>query len=374
MNKLIDILNWSEEYLKKYSFSKPRLEAEKVLAHVLGYERIALYAYFDRPLENEEKDEVKRYLKEMTSKNLGFEKVLKNSTDKNISGSDIENHQNSNMELLEKSCEYLEKHGIANSRIETEYIFAHVLGCKRMMLKLNFSKKLSDDEKESIRKLLLDRVKKRKPLQYLLGYEEFFGYRFNVNESVLIPRPETELLVEQCINLLYGVKNPKILDIGVGSGAIAITLAKEMDESAVLGVDISDAALEVANGNMELNNAKNVKFIKSDVFSNVNYHEFDLIVSNPPYIPEHEYVGLMPEVRLHEPKLALTAEKEGYYFYEKISKEAPTYLKTGGYLAFEVGYNQAGKVRDIMEENGFENVVIVRDYEKIERMVIGRKK
>jgi release factor glutamine methyltransferase len=175
MNKLIDILNWSEEYLKKYSFSKPRLEAEKVLAHVLGYERIALYAYFDRPLENEEKDEVKRYLKEMTSKNLGFEKVLKNSTDKNISGSDIENHQNSNMELLEKSCEYLEKHGIANSRIETEYIFAHVLGCKRMMLKLNFSKKLSDDEKESIRKLLLDRVKKENLCSIFWDTRNFLG-------------------------------------------------------------------------------------------------------------------------------------------------------------------------------------------------------
>ena len=373
MDKLIDILNFSEEYLKKYSFSKPRFEAEKVLAHVLQYERIALYANFDRPVEDHEKKVVKRYLKEMAAKKLQFEEVLESC--KNI-GEEVSkvNHQKENMILLEKSSSYLEKHGILNARMETEYIFAHALGCKRMMLTLNFSRSLSEDEKAEIRSLILNRVKTRKPLQYLLGYEEFFGYRFKVNEAVLIPRPETELLVEQCINFLYKVEKPKILDIGSGSGAISITIAKELPESSVLGVDISDEALEVARENKDLNGAKNAKFIKSNVFSNVNYKEFDLIVSNPPYIPDYEYRELMPEVRLHEPKLALTAENDGYYFYEKISKEAPGYLKQGAYLAFEVGYNQAAKVKELMEENGFENVGILRDYEQIDRMVIGRKK
>ncbi len=375
MEKLINILKFSEEYLKKYSFSKSRLQAEKVVAHVLKLDRISLYAYFDRELSEDEKSEIKKFLKEMVRDRKDFEATLEKLENRNLQEvvSEKENHRKENLELLSQCINYIESSGIENGKMEAEYIFSHVLKTNRLTLSLNFTRKISEDEKNLIKKMIIKRVKEKKPLQYILGEEEFFGYKFKVDERVLIPRSETELLVEQCINLLYGVESPSILDIGVGSGAISVTLGMKIPGAKILGVDISDGALEVANINKDLNEAKNVKFIKSDVFENVKYKDFDLIVSNPPYIPEKEYLELMPEVKRHEPKLALTAKNDGYYFYELISKEALSHLKTGGYLAFEVGYNPAERVKDLMEENNFGNIMIVKDYHQIERIVIGKK-
>ncbi|WP_320047050.1 peptide chain release factor N(5)-glutamine methyltransferase [uncultured Ilyobacter sp.] len=376
MEKLINILKFSEEYLKKYSFSKPRLQAEKVVSYVLKLDRISLYAYFDRNLSEDEKIQVKNFLKEMARNRMDFEKVLEKLENKNPEEIMVEkeNHKKENLQLLKQSVEYIEKNGIENPKLEAEYIFSHVLKTNRLTLTLDFTRKISEEEKKLIKEMIIKRARDKKPLQYILGEEEFFGYKFKVDERVLIPRPETELLVEQCIVLMSDVKIPFILDIGVGSGAISVTLGKKIPASKVLGVDISDDALEVANQNKELNNAKNVKFIKSDVFQNVSYKAFDMIVSNPPYIPEKEYKILMHEVKKYEPKLALTAEDEGLYFYKLITKKASDYLKNGGVLAFEVGYNQAQKVKDMMEDNEFENIVIVKDYHQIERIVIGKKK
>ena len=168
-------------------------------------------------------------------------------------------------------------------------------------------------------------------------------------------------------------ENPKILDIGTGSGAISIALAKEIHGSEVLGLDISEDALKVAVENRELNNVENLKFLKSDVFQHVKEKNYDLIVSNPPYIPVEEYEELMPEVKEYEPKMALTDGGDGYYFYRKISEESIDYLKNGGYLAFEVGYNQGENVAKLMEKNGFQIVGRVADYGGIERVIIGRK-
>ena len=140
-----------------------------------------------------------------------------------------------------------------------------------------------------------------------------------------------------------------------------------------MACDLSEDALEVAKLNAEKLEATNIKFIKSDVFSEIKYKEFDLIVSNPPYIPQEEYENLQVEVKLHEPQMALTDTKDGYYFYKKISREAPNYLKSGGVLAFEVGYNQSEEIKLFMEKQGFKNVVVIKDYEGIDRMVIGVK-
>jgi len=375
MKKLIDILNFSEEYLKKYSFSKPKLEAQKVVSYVLKLDRISLYANFDRDLSEGEKTEVKIFLREMARKRKPFDEL--DSTlkkDEAVSVKEAEDHRKKNLEVLNKSIAYLKEKGVENSKFEAESIFAHVLKTGRMTLTLNFSREIQKEELEEIRKMLKERAVDKRPLAYILGDEEFYGYTFNVDERVLIPRSETELLVEQCIGLLFGIEEPVILDIGIGSGAISISLAKQIERSKVLGVDISDGAIEVANSNKKLNEAENVKFIKSDVFSGVKYSEFDLIVSNPPYIPSKEYVELMPEVKKHEPKTALTDNGDGYKFYTQISKESGAYLKSGGYLAFEVGHDQASKVKKLMEENDFENVVVVRDYHNIERIVIGKKK
>jgi len=368
MNKLIDILSWSEEYLKKYSFSKSRNIAQRVISHVLKIDKINLYAEYSRPLIEEEKIKIREHLKYIAKNKLSTEEI---STYLNEKEELPRDHKKENMELLHKSIVYLKKYGVIDAKLDAEYIFSKVLGVQRMMLTFNFDRELTDEEKKKIRELMVERGKKRRPLQHLLGTEEFFGYEFIVNENVLSPRPETELLVENCINLLKGRDELRILDLGTGSGAIAITLGKELPESKVLGVDLSPEALKVAKANKEKNSVKNVKFIESDMFTNVKYDKFDLIISNPPYIPESEYETLMPEVKVYEPKMALTAPNEGYYYYDLISREAPKYLKNSGILAFEVGYNQGETVKKYMENAGFKKVELVKDYENIERMVIG---
>ncbi|MEG0748392.1 MAG: peptide chain release factor N(5)-glutamine methyltransferase [Cetobacterium sp.] len=368
--KLLDILKFSEEYLKKYSFSKPRLESEKVIAFVLKLDRITLYAYFDMELTLEQKEKIKDYLKVMARKRVTFDELPKEELEKESE----KDFSSENRELLLKSMDYLKKNDVLDSKLDVEYIFAHVLNVKRAILSMNLKREITEKEREEIRTLLYKRAKEKKPLQYILGEWEFYGLPFKVDERVLIPRADTEILVEQCKFILKEIENPKVLDIGTGSGAISVTIAKEIPTSTVLGADISLEALEVAVENRKLNDVeKNLKFIKSDVFSNIKDIDFDMIISNPPYIPQEEYEELMPEVKLHEPKGALTDKGDGYYFYEKISKEAPSHLKEGGYLAFEVGYNQAQEVSKMMEKNNFDIVAIVRDYGGIERVVIGRK-
>lgn len=276
------------------------------------------------------------------------------------------------IDILNLSKEYLEKNGIDSPRLTAEYIICHVLEMDRMSLYLEFEKPLKNEEKIKIRELLIKRGKNKEPFQYIIGYEEFYGYKFKVDKNVLIPRPETELLVEAILEEIKNIENPKILDIGSGSGAIGITLALKRKDAVVLGVDISEEALKISNENKELNNANNIKFIKSDVFSEIKYKEFDLIVSNPPYITEKDYSELMLEVK-HEPKTALVAADDGYYFYKKISKEAPLYLKNKGILAFELGINQYEKVKEYMLENSFINIKIKKDYGNIERIILGEK-
>ncbi|MGL5567779.1 MAG: peptide chain release factor N(5)-glutamine methyltransferase [Cetobacterium sp.] len=368
--KLLDILKFSEEYLKKYSFSKPRLESEKIISHVLKLERITLYASFDTILTLEQKQKIKDYLKIMARNRCNFDDLPKD--EKNIV--EEKDYSVQNRELLQKSIEYLLKNDVADSKLDAEYIFAHVLKVKRTILSLNLKREITSAQKEEIKNLLHKRAKDKKPLQYLLGEWEFYGLPFKVDERVLIPRADTEILVEQCKFILSEIENPKVLDIGTGSGAISVTIAKEVPSSTVLGADISIDALEVAVQNRKLNDVeRNLKFIKSDVFSNVKEIDYDMIISNPPYIPKEEYESLMPEVKLHEPLGALTDNGNGYYFYKKISEESPKYLKDGGYLAFEVGYNQAQEVSEFMKKAGFDIIGIIKDYSGIDRVVIGRK-
>lgn len=374
--KLLEILNFSKEYLQKYSFSKPRLESEKLIASILKLDKINLYTYFDMELSLEQKELIKKYLREMARKRMTFDELIENNV---IGDIDLKNYKKENLELLEKSINYLEKNGVPNSKLDAEYIFSHVLNVSRTMLTLNFNREISQDDKEKIKEMLLARGKERKPLQYILGEWEFYGYPFKVDERVLIPRADTEILVEQCKFVATDIKTPKILDIGTGSGAIAITLGKELPNSHILGIDVSQDALEVAKENIALNNVENVKLLKSDIFSILKEEKyknvkFNIIVSNPPYIPLREYSTLMPEVLKYEPKNALTDDKNGFYFYETISKEANEHLKKGGYILFEVGYNQAQEVAEILKNNNFELISIVKDYGGIDRVVIGRLK
>lgn len=376
--RLLEIIEFSKEYLKKYSFSKPRFESEKVISYILGIKRIELYSNFEMELEAEEKDKIKIFLREMARKRKTFDEIKKekeNSSEK-ISEENIlskKSFKEENINLLSKSIQYLKKYNVENARLDAEYIFAYVLGVKRISLMLHFDDEINEENKNLIRQYIVRRGKYREPLQYIVKEWEFYGYPIKVSKGVLIPRQDTEILVEQCIKLMKEIENPKILDIGTGSGAISIALAKEISGSEVLGLDISDDALKIAVENRELNKVENLKFLKSDVFQHVKEKNYDLIVSNPPYIPVEEYNTLMPEVKEYEPKTALTDGGDGYYFYKKISKESMNYLKNGGYLAFEVGYNQGEEVSLLMKKNGFQIIGRFVDYGGFERVIIGRK-
>lgn len=218
------------------------------------------------------------------------------------------------------------------------------------------------------------RVKKRIPVQHIIGTAYFMGEDFIVNEHVLIPRDETELLVRSAIHIINANKFKKVLDIGTGTGCIACMIAK-LSSAQVIGVDISTEALQIA-----LDNASKLRlfnkaiFRKSDVFSNVKGDEkFDMIISNPPYIPIKERHRLQKEVAF-DPSLALfAADDKGVEFYERIAKDAPKFLNKGGYLMFELGVNQAKIVVEILKANHFEHIEIQKDFAGIERIISARK-
>ena len=219
----------------------------------------------------------------------------------------------------------------------------------------------------------------------MLNEQEFYGRKFYVDKGVLIPRQDTEVLVEKMIEILKNniLKNknleknlkfhPKILDIGVGSGIIGITAALEIKDSYVLGVDISEKALETAEKNKELLKVSNIKFLKSDLFENIEFNQFDMIVSNPPYISLNEAGIMSDDTLLHEPSEALFAENDGLYFYYEICQKALDYLADLGYLLFEIGYKQGKNVAEIMTSSGFKNVEVIEDLAGLDRVVVGQK-
>ncbi|WP_338972301.1 peptide chain release factor N(5)-glutamine methyltransferase [Fusobacterium vincentii] len=361
---LVEILKFTEEYLKKYSFSKPRLEAEKLVSYVLNLDRIAIYIHYERELSEEEKNSIKHYLKKMVEENKTFDDLKGEKKD----------FKAENLDIFNKSVDYLKKNGVPSPLLDTEYIFSDVLKVSRNTLKYSMSREIKEEDKDKIREMLVLRAKKRKPLQYILGEWEFYGLPFKVSEGVLIPRADTEILVEQCIQLMREVEEPNILDIGSGTGAISISIANELKSSSVTGIDINEKAIELANKNKTLNKIKNINFVKSNLFENLDKDfKYDLIVSNPPYISKNEYETLMPEVKNYEPQNALTDLGDGLYFYREISKLAGEYLKDTGYLAYEIGYNQAKDVTKILQNNNFDILSVIKDYGGNDRVVIAKK-
>ena len=361
---LVEILKFTEEYLKKYSFSKPRLEAEKLVSYVLNLDRIALYIHYERELSEEEKKSIKHYLKKMVEENKTFDELKSEKKD----------FKAENLDIFNKSVEYLKKNSVPNPLLDTEYIFSDVLKVSRNTLKYSMSREIKEEDKDKIREMLVLRAKKRKPLQYILGEWEFYGLPFKVRENVLIPRSDTEILVEQCIQLMREIEEPNILDIGSGSGAISIAIANELKSSSVTGLDINEDAIKLANENKVLNKVENVNFMKSDLFEKLDEDfKYDLIVSNPPYISKNEYETLMPEVKNYEPQNALTDLGDGLYFYREISKFVGEYLKDTGYLAYEIGYNQAKDVTKILQDNNFDVLSVIKDYGGNDRVVIAKK-
>ena len=372
MNNLLDILNKSVNYLEKKNIKNARLTAESIIAEIMKMERIMLYAEFERVLSENELKKIREKLNEI---------VNKSKEKKKSDNNDFENTVKSEKQLkllLDKSVQYLEKNDIQEGKLIAEIVFSHVLNIDRMMLFTKYRDDVEDEEIEKIRYFIQKIGREKFPVQYLLNEQEFYGRKFYVDKGVLIPRQDTEILVEKMIDTLKDkvLKNeihPKILDIGVGSGIIGITVALEIESSYVLGVDISDKALETAQKNKEILKVSNIKFLKSDLFENVEFREFDMIVSNPPYISLNE-VGIMSDdTLLHEPSEALFAENDGLYFYYEICQKASDYLADFGYLLFEIGYKQGKNVAKIMASSGFKNIEVVKDLARLDRVVIGQK-
>ncbi len=235
-------------------------------------------------------------------------------------------------------------------------------------------KKLTEDKLKIVKEKAELRVKTRQPIQHIIGFASFMGEEFIVNPSVLIPRDETEFLVRKAIDIINENNFKMALDVGTGSGCIACMIAKNCD-CQIIGLDVSTDALNTALDNASrLNLYNRAIFRKSDIFSNVKPREkFDLIVSNPPYIPLSEKKSIQKEVTF-DPDLALyTSDEKGLEFYEKISKGAPVILNDNGYLIFELGLGQAKYVKDIMLNNGFDNIEIIPDLAGIERVISGKK-
>lgn len=267
-------------------------------------------------------------------------------------------------EVLDKTADYFKEKKIENSRFNAELLLAHVLNMRRIDLYLNFDRPLIEAEIAELRKLIVRRIK-REPLQYILGQTEFYSLPIHLTPAVLIPRPETEILVQKVIDHCRSLsaEEIQILDVGTGSGCIAVALAKNVTNAVVTAVDVSAAALEVARGNAVLNEV-DVRFFELDAlkpwppeFLGV----FDVVVSNPPYVSYSEYQHLQPEVRDYEPKISLLGGNDGLEFYRRFALHCASLLKPQGSAFFEIGDRQAVSVRNIFAEAGFENLKIFDD-------------
>ena len=266
----------------------------------------------------------------------------------------------------------LEEHKIGDASVDAWILLEHITEISRAMYYVNPKQELNSEQKKRYEYFIEQRAK-RIPLQHLTKEQEFMGLTFAVNENVLIPRQDTEILVETVLEDLE--PNMRVLDVCTGSGCILISLLKMMQEGRGqdtikgIGIDISKEALEVAEENARKHNTEAI-FVQSDLFENVE-GMYDVIVSNPPYIKTKEIEQLEDEVKLHDPMIALDGKEDGLYFYRKIIKESRKYLKKNGKLYFEIGHTQGEEVKTLMEEAGFSNVKIKKDLAGLDRVVYG---
>ena len=280
-------------------------------------------------------------------------------------------------EILSWAEDYLAGYEVPDHKAETEYLLSHLLNCKRSGLYLNHDKFLTINEFQILVDWL-NRRAAREPSQYIIGEQEFWGLPFKVNRDVLIPRPETELIVEEAIKTVAPDHLPLILDLCTGSGCIAVTLAKEIPGSMVFAVDISEKVLSVARENAERHGvAGRMTFLQGDMFEPLNGLNIkaDIIVSNPPYISKKMMADLEPEVKDYEPGAALYGGEDGLDFYRRIVSDAPAYLTAGGYLMLEMGCGQAEKIRNLIgQSNIFEAITVIKDFSGIDRIIKAQRK
>lgn len=264
----------------------------------------------------------------------------------------------------------LENEGIDDAKIDAFLLLKESLGIDKSKFYLVKDEELSKQDLDKFM-AMVERRALHEPCQYIIGKTNFMGFEINVNKNVLIPRQDTESVVEETLKRMPNMG--MALDMCTGSGCIAIALKKFKPDLKVFAADISNKALEVANQNIKDNDC-DIKLIQSDLFENIEADlVFDVIISNPPYVTEKEYEGLSPEVKEHEPKLALTAGEDGLDIYKRLIPDVKKHLKEGGMLSLEIGCNQAKLVSDVLEENGFRDIKILKDLPGLDRNIIAYK-
>ncbi len=284
-------------------------------------------------------------------------------------------------ELLKVSADYLKQKRIDSPRLSAEILLAHQLHLTRVKLYLQYDQPLTEQEVEGYRGLIRRRLS-REPIQYITGTQEFWSMEFIVSPSVLIPRPETEVLLEQAVSLLK--ENPNLqeegvnlLDLGTGCGALAVALAREFEKALICATDLSEEALRVACRNAERHGVKHrIDFRAGDLFAPFEGKgaRFHMILSNPPYIPSDVFETLSPEVREHEPRSALDGHEQGMYYVTRILREAAGYLIPGGWILMEMDPEQTPKAIRVIEETGqFSEHRRIQDYSHRYRVVMARK-
>ena len=272
--------------------------------------------------------------------------------------------------VLKWTIDYFSSHNIPEARLGAELLLAQVLGCRRIDLYVQFERVLSKEERAAYREMVQRRAK-REPVQYILGETEFMGLPFKVTPDVLIPRPDTEHLVDRVVGFLREeqLAAPSILDIGTGSGCIAISLGHLFPDASVTAIDISETALAIAAENARKNEAE-ITLTAGDIFRLMPLftNAFDIVVSNPPYISGKDWAELQPEVKEFEPRQALYGGEDGLGFYQRFVPAVKSLLKPGGAMFLETGYDQAKMVGEMCRQQGF-YIEIYKDYQQIERIV-----
>ena len=354
MHTLKDLIQKTSQFFNEQSVKNARYETEKFFSNELGLDRLNLYTNYDRIITDRELSDLrirlKSYLNELNSpKKFMFK------------------------EYLNASIHRFEKEGIEEANNSAELLFADLFSCKKLELKLMEDRELTFTEKEEIDRNIERRLQ-NEPIQYILGSTEFYGHHFFVNKSVLIPRPETELLVEKALKLIQEEDIKSILDIGTGSGCIPIAIKKDAAHCKIIGMDISEKALLVAQRNIDYHELE-IPLINKDflVVGLEGKLDIDLLISNPPYVSDREYHNLSDQLKKFEPKIALTDHADGYLFYQKIAEESVKHLKENAFVLIEIGIGQADIIKEIFNSNSMRYISSVFDLEKIERHLLFRK-
>ena len=272
------------------------------------------------------------------------------------------------IEIIKWGEEYFKIKGFENPKQEIEWLLCDLLQLKRIDLYLKFEDIINKSKLKKLKSWIKRRIE-REPLQYITGKVEFYGLKFISTPQALIPRPETERLVDITLNSLKKIPEPKILEIGTGSGCVSIAVSNKKPRANILSLDISKNALELAEINAKSNNCKNINFLEMDFLSEIPDDKFDILISNPPYISQKEIKNIMPEVKNYEPRIALTDFEEGLNFYYRIAKVGRT-LIPNGIIILEVGLGKhPQKVFSLFKEAGFDQLELIKDYNNNERIL-----